>query len=152
MQLSGVNVLENEVFIPALSGEAPLRLYPLFDLRPTCSRAASCISICLLLKLCCSRSHRRPPAPEAHLKPQTGSRGSSSHRRPPILPQAYKCSRPSHCHKLNHSKLLPQAHPDQAAATGSTRRKQTAASRGGSTTNAAGSCSRPILPLAALHC
>jgi hypothetical protein len=27
MQLSGVNVLNNEVFIPALSGETPLRLY-----------------------------------------------------------------------------------------------------------------------------
>ena len=83
----------------------------LLDLRQTCSRAASWISICLLLKLCCSRSRRRPPAPEAHLKPQTGSRGSSSHRRPPMLPQAYKCSRPSYCHRLNQAKLLPQARP-----------------------------------------
>ena len=96
-----------------------MRQHLLLDLRQTCSRAASWISICLLLKLCCSRSHRRPPAPEAHLKPQTGSRGSSSHRRPPMLPQAYKCSRPSYCHRLNQAKLLPQAHPGQAAATGS---------------------------------
>jgi len=122
-----------------------LRQHLLLDLRQTCSRAASWISICLLLKLCCSHSHRRPPAPEAHLKPQTGARGSSSYRRPPMLPQAYKCSRPSYCHRLNQAKLLPQAHPGQAAATGATRRKQTAASRGGSTTNAAGSSSRPMV-------
>ena len=56
--------------------------------------------------------------------------------------------------QMLQTKLLPQAQPSQvaatgspsqAAATGATRRKQTAASRGGSTTNAAGSCSRPMV-------